>query len=129
MEVRKVVVSERILRPLEDLVRDFPSPSIRDFLKENKKPSAPSLEYNMKFTNYLHADLETYEYNQEIINAVIHEKCKFFSTDDIEIDLNSIVVTPVTILQVELDPKVEWLIDRGLELQRAYLEEVMKAGR
>ena len=123
MEVRKVKIDNDILKPLEDLLNDFPVPSIREYLEKYGTPTKPSMEFTTRYRN----DLDVYRKNQEILEKVIYERNKFFDTEDI--DTSHIVIMHATILRVDLDAKVEWLIDRGLKLQHAYLNEVLNGGR
>ena len=125
MERRKVQISEEVVRPLEELVKNYPIPSVKIFIEENGVPNKPSME----FTNRMHNDLRVFESNQAILNRVITERNKFYSTDDLDIDIDNVLAMPITILEVECDARIEYLIECALKLQHKFLDEVLNAGR
>ena len=115
---RTVKIDEEIVKPLEDLINNFPHPSIRDFISKNGAPNRASIA----FTNCFNDDLKTYEKNQEILKSVIDANYEFYRTDNIPDEMKP---TEGTILTVHPDWKVEKLIKTAIDMQGKFLREVL----
>ncbi len=124
-EKRRITISENLKKELEELVNDFPVPTIRKHLNGENLISSTSIEFH----NAMQYDLEVYRDNQELVKSVLDEWNRFFCTDDIEINYNDIQVMPYTILEVEYDEYTNRLIRRAMNLQHHYLDEIINAGR
>lgn len=100
---RTVRIDEKILKPLRELIDNFPHPSIRDFVAKNGEPKHASIA----FTNCFNMDLKTYEDNQKILKAVMDANYEFYRTNNIPKEQ---IPYEGTILTVHPDFEVEKLI-------------------